>query len=374
MSQLLSIKLIKQNSALQPRAKMDIKIIDEYTEAMKTGASFPALVVYKVDDTYYLVDGYHRFMAAQGAKLANVLCDIRAGTMRDAVLFSAGVNATHGLRRTNEDKRRAVLMILADKEWVKWSNYQIAKACNVSDEFVRKIRAEIQTEENSTPAVSTNIGRCTSEKKVQRAGKTYKMDTSKIGKTSAAAPPVTAQDTARKEKFGGGEPVQPPLSAQMAGTRPPEISGTRSPPCLGGGGCDQKPSRFVRDDHTGRGPVCGAVGAPVNQLPGNKCPFDAKPEKDGTGNTDFERASDGTPSSVAAARPLYGPRSYIIKRDPPSREEVTKHTQQFIAELPEQTQGEITALIRADHEGLFSEDPRELIIELIRERAEQLEA
>lgn len=108
MTELLPIKLIKQSSQLQPRAKMDTGKIDEYTEAMKKGDAFPAVTVFRIAGDLFLVDGYHRFMAAQGAKLDRILADVRAGTMRDAILFSAGVNATHGLQRSNEDKRRAV--------------------------------------------------------------------------------------------------------------------------------------------------------------------------------------------------------------------------------------------------------------------------
>lgn len=348
---------------------MDIKIIDEYTDSMKAGASFPALTVYKVDDNYYLVDGYHRFMAAQGARLTNILCDIRTGTMRDATLFSAGVNATHGLRRTNEDKRRAVAVLLRDEEWGAWSDTKIAEICHVSVDLVANVKKSILGETDRYRRKNS---------KVERGGKVYKMDTTRIGKTrsetAAAAPPVTPGDVARKEKFGGSESPQPSLAAQVAGAKAPEIPATRSPPCLGGGGCDQKPSRWVPNDGTGRGPVCSAIGAPVNQLPGGKCPYDVKLERTTAANTSFERASDGTPSSIAAARPLYGPRSYLIKKEPRSREEIARRTQDFVEDLPEQTQREITALIKADSEGLFSEDPRELIIELIRERAEQLEA
>ena len=38
------------------------------------------------------------------------------GTQRDAILWSISANATHGLRRTNEDKRRAVTRLLQDPE------------------------------------------------------------------------------------------------------------------------------------------------------------------------------------------------------------------------------------------------------------------
>jgi hypothetical protein len=42
------------------------------------------------------------------------------------VLYTVGANATHGLRRSNADKRRAVSMLLDDPEWAQWSNLAIA--------------------------------------------------------------------------------------------------------------------------------------------------------------------------------------------------------------------------------------------------------
>ena len=66
--------------------------------------------------------------------------------------------------------------------------------------------------------------------------------------------------------------VQPSLAAQMAGAVPKEPPVHRPPPCLGGGGCDKRPIRYIREGI--RGPVCDAIGAPVNQLPGNECPIE----------------------------------------------------------------------------------------------------
>jgi len=34
------------------------------------------------------------------------------------LLYAVGSNATHGLRRSNADKRRAAQMLLEDPEWV----------------------------------------------------------------------------------------------------------------------------------------------------------------------------------------------------------------------------------------------------------------
>ena len=67
--------------------------------------------------------------------------------------------------------------------------------------------------------------------------------------------------------------VHPSLAAQMSGVVPKEPPVSRPPPCLGGGGCDKRPIRYIRREGI-RGPVCDAIGAPVNQLPGNECPIE----------------------------------------------------------------------------------------------------
>ncbi len=61
-------------------------------------------------------------------------------------MFSLGVNSTHGLRRSNTDKRKAVMTLLQDSEWSQWSDRVIAKQCQVSPTFVAKVRnQEIRT-------------------------------------------------------------------------------------------------------------------------------------------------------------------------------------------------------------------------------------
>jgi hypothetical protein len=52
------------------------------------------------------------------------------------------VNA-HDLRRTNEDKRRAVLTLLQDEEWTQWSDREIARRCGVSHQMVAPIRSSL---------------------------------------------------------------------------------------------------------------------------------------------------------------------------------------------------------------------------------------
>jgi hypothetical protein len=46
--------------------------------------------------------------------LAKISADVREGSRRDAILYAVGANASHGLKRTNRDKRNAVRVLLKD--------------------------------------------------------------------------------------------------------------------------------------------------------------------------------------------------------------------------------------------------------------------
>jgi len=64
---------------------------------------------------------------------------------QNANVPSVVANATHGLRRTNQDKRRAVELLLNDPEWSGWSDHEIARACGVTQPFVSKLRNSLFT-------------------------------------------------------------------------------------------------------------------------------------------------------------------------------------------------------------------------------------
>src|SRR5207244_1874771 len=85
-------------------------------------------------------DGFHRLEAARLVGCTELGADVRQGTQRDAVLYSVGANAQHGLRRTNADKRRAVETLLRDEEWRRWSDSEIARRCSVNHHLVAEMR------------------------------------------------------------------------------------------------------------------------------------------------------------------------------------------------------------------------------------------
>jgi hypothetical protein len=167
----LAIALIRTDGGTQPRARINQLTVAEYAEDMRSGDHFPPVLVFWDGGDYWLADGFHRLLAAQSLELPAIAVDIRRGTRRDAILYSVGANAHHGLRRSNVDKRRAVLMLLQDREWSRYSNNRIAKLCFVSADLVNRLRLSLndslserqriyQTKHGTVSTMdTTNIGR-----------------------------------------------------------------------------------------------------------------------------------------------------------------------------------------------------------------------
>jgi ParB-like nuclease domain len=202
--------------ATQARARLDPAVIAEYAEAMTEGADFPAVVLFREGDLYWIGDGYHRIEAARKVGYKTIKAEVRPGATREALLYACGANTSHGLRRTNADKRKAVDTLLQDEEWGQWSNYQIAKHCGVSDEMVRGRR-------DSLPTMGSDGGRRTY---VTKHGSVATMDTSRIG--TRAEPPAPMDGAPAEDRQAPTPPVMAPeaATAPMHGGAPeaPHVS------------------------------------------------------------------------------------------------------------------------------------------------------
>ncbi|MDX2032633.1 MAG: hypothetical protein SF339_18300 [Blastocatellia bacterium] len=58
----------------------------------------------------------------------------------------------------NEDKRRAVMTLLDDEEWRKWSDRKIAEICGLSNTFVGNMRSSLSTVDSDERRYTTKHG------------------------------------------------------------------------------------------------------------------------------------------------------------------------------------------------------------------------
>jgi uncharacterized ParB-like nuclease family protein len=189
----IKLFMVRLDGGTQSRASLSDSTIDEYAEAIANGATFPPVTIFHDGDSYWLSEGFHRFHAHERAGRESIACDIRQGTRRDAVLFGAGANAEHGLRRTNEDKRRAVMTLLGDNEWREWSDREIARRCGVSQPFVSSLRpsdngCQMAEHDGLRPTVTANGSQI--DRKVERGGSVYTMNTAGIGVRALNVPAI----------------------------------------------------------------------------------------------------------------------------------------------------------------------------------------
>ena len=127
----------------QPRVVIQGAIIAEYAEEMRNGAQFPPIDVFWDGETMWVADGFHRTLAAIEAGETTILARVHQGDLDDAILFSVGANSAHGLRRTNADKRRAVLVALRSPKQQDKSAREIARLCGVSHQTVLNIEKKL---------------------------------------------------------------------------------------------------------------------------------------------------------------------------------------------------------------------------------------
>lgn len=100
----MKIKLSELDFGFQTRLSMNEEAVKEYAEAMQNGAVFPPITVVG----NMLVDGYHRVEAMKSLGIEETEAIVTEGDRALALSAALKVNANHGLRRTNADKRHAL--------------------------------------------------------------------------------------------------------------------------------------------------------------------------------------------------------------------------------------------------------------------------
>lgn len=175
------IDKIRLDGGTQSRAAISDATVADYAEAMADpNTVFPPITLYFDGADYWLADGFHRLAAWRQIGRTDIPADVRQGDRRRAILHSVAANSAHGLRRTNEDKRRAVLTLLEDQEWAQWSDREIARKCAVSNDFVSRTRRSLSSNDSENAMEIRSF--------TTKHGTPAKMNTDRIGGQPPARP------------------------------------------------------------------------------------------------------------------------------------------------------------------------------------------
>lgn len=127
---------------LQCRRGIDEGAVMEYVDYLKSDEDTEMIAIEVMrlpDNRIVIIDGVHRHKAYGLAERTQIPTMVREGTMDDAKWAAAAANQSHGIRRTLDDKRRAVVAALRHPNYASGSvsMRDVAKHVGVSHTMVQ---------------------------------------------------------------------------------------------------------------------------------------------------------------------------------------------------------------------------------------------
>lgn len=153
-TEIVNLDRIVLDAGTQMREQVNEAVIADYVEALD---ALPPITVMRVGKSrLVLVDGFHRFYAHKRAGRDSIEIEIVEGsTIAEAQFAAARSNARHGLRRTNADKRLAVVAVLGLKPHL--SDREVADHVSVSHTTVANVRRGLSDEVPGRDGVPDDI-------------------------------------------------------------------------------------------------------------------------------------------------------------------------------------------------------------------------
>jgi hypothetical protein len=213
----IEISAIRIDGGTQARLKLDQDVVKEYAECMKDGDKFPPVTVFYDGSEYWLANGFHRYFATKSNDELEIECEVKQGTLDDAVLYAFSADGRQGLSRSAEDNRNIIIRMIQHPVWGKWSNAEIAKHVGVSKMTVGRVKASLEKDKpaptkkiykdkhgNESTIETKNIGK-TKEKKVKQEEPATESDDQIVRELTDALTAVSQENTLLKDKIAIGQ-------------------------------------------------------------------------------------------------------------------------------------------------------------------------
>ena len=213
----IEISAIRTDGGTQARLKLDHDVVKEYAECMKDGDKFPPVIVFHDGSEYWLANGFHRYFATKSNGELEIECEVKQGTLDDAVLYAFSADGRQGLSRSAEDNRNIIIRMIQHPVWGKWSNAEIAKHVGVSKMTVGRVKTSLEKDKpaptkkiykdkhgNESTIETKNIGK-TKEKKVTKEEPATESDDQIVRELTDALTAVSQENTLLKDKIAIGQ-------------------------------------------------------------------------------------------------------------------------------------------------------------------------
>lgn len=149
----VALDKITLDERLQHREKLEDDLLVALKAAYKDGEPVEDVVLIFDGKTHWLPDGHHRYFACKAAGCDSINAVVYDGDYRAAFLYSLGVNAKHGSRRTAGDLARVLERCFADSELAYKPNKHIAKLCSCAETTVSRHRDLFNAREKVQPKI-----------------------------------------------------------------------------------------------------------------------------------------------------------------------------------------------------------------------------
>lgn len=155
-AQEVPLKAITCDPRCQTRGELDQEHIDGMVDALEDGRELagekPVVFFDSATKTYYVGDGFHRYEAYAKAKFKTMPCEVRKGTVEDAIEYAhRDANATNALKLPKDAIKRKVEWHLEHEKYRYFTDGQIGKWCHCSREFVGLTRCHCQVLDSDIP-------------------------------------------------------------------------------------------------------------------------------------------------------------------------------------------------------------------------------
>ena len=202
-----------------PRLKHPEHVTD-LREAIQESELIPPVKVFEVDGKYRLAEGFHRIEAYKAETVAEIDCEVIAGTLEEwKIACYSGNRGQRGLKRTRAERKKAVLLML--ESFPRKPIREIATLIDISYGTAQAIKAEWTSQRQQAADTKKKSERQSSADDVTAAPESSP-DT---GHTAKPEMPERAPDC---EGVKGG--VSSPVAEPEVEIEPPRIVPTKPPP------------------------------------------------------------------------------------------------------------------------------------------------